>query len=275
MPTSMLIWYIFLCSVSVINIIALILFWRKYHNNKISNNQNQQVQFILLILATIFVLGCASRSVFPKADVQRIVFYDTFWTSILVGRTVATIAELAFVAQWAIVLNKLAYNSKLNFSYKFSYAIVPLIIVAEVFSWMGVLTTNNLWHFIEESIWGSIEVVLTVSAIIMWRRYRGVTKKFVGGMAIGGAIYVLYMFTLDIPMYFTRWLEEVSNHTAYTTFAEGFKNLATDWHVTRNPSDWTGEFIWMIIYFSLAVWISLAFTQTPFNRLKSDYKGKH
>ena len=48
------------------------------------------------------VFGCAFRSFSPRADVQRICLFDTWWSSVVVGRSVATVAEIAFVAQWAI-----------------------------------------------------------------------------------------------------------------------------------------------------------------------------
>jgi len=49
----------------------------------------------------------------PRADVQRICLFDTWLSSIVRrGRSVATIAEVCFVAQWAIVLRALANVSK-------------------------------------------------------------------------------------------------------------------------------------------------------------------
>jgi hypothetical protein len=57
-------------------------------------------------LCTAYVIGCAFRSVLPQADVQRICLFDTWLSSILVGRSVATVAELCFAVQWAIVLRE-------------------------------------------------------------------------------------------------------------------------------------------------------------------------
>ena len=53
------------------------------------------------------MFGCAFRSIFPRADVQRICLFDTWLSSVLIGRSVATIAELCFAIQWAIVLHEL------------------------------------------------------------------------------------------------------------------------------------------------------------------------
>src|SRR6266511_3064866 len=62
---------------------------------------------LMLLFCAAYVFGCAFRSFLPRADVQRICLFDTWWSSVLVGRTVATVAEIAFVAQWAILLHQL------------------------------------------------------------------------------------------------------------------------------------------------------------------------
>ena len=56
---------------------------------------------LMLFLCAAYVFGCAFRSFLPRADVQRICLFDTWLSSVTVGRTVATIAEVAFAAQWA------------------------------------------------------------------------------------------------------------------------------------------------------------------------------
>ena len=49
---------------------------------------------VMLLLCAAYVFGCAFRSFLPRADVQRICLFDTFWSSVVVGRTVATVAEM-------------------------------------------------------------------------------------------------------------------------------------------------------------------------------------
>ena len=61
----------------------------------------------LLLLAAAYVFVCAFRSVLPRADVQRICLFDTWLSSVMVGRSMATVAEICFAAQWAIVLREL------------------------------------------------------------------------------------------------------------------------------------------------------------------------
>ena len=86
----------------------------------------------MLLLCAAYVFGCAFRSFLPRADVQRICLFDTWWSSVVVGRTVATIAEVAFAAQWAMILHRLGSMTGADTTLIAAWAIVPLIVVAEV-----------------------------------------------------------------------------------------------------------------------------------------------
>jgi len=46
---------------------------------------------LMLLLSAAYVFGCAFRSFLPRADVQRICLFDTWLSSVVVGRTVATV----------------------------------------------------------------------------------------------------------------------------------------------------------------------------------------
>lgn len=270
LPAGLSIWWLGLCTVSVINIGLLATFWIKHlKKSPIPQRKAYVLQRRQLWLSTFFVLGCAFRSFLPRADVRRITLVDSWLSSILVGRTVATIAELCFVAQWAHLLETFARPAKLDRIVSFSKLIFPTILMAEIFSWRGVVTTNNFWHFLEESIWGACEVGLTASALALRSRYQGPPKQFMSWMALCGAVYVTYMFSLDIPTYNSQRRIDQSNGKVYTGFQDGLRNLAFHWTKTHNPQDWEGEFVWMVIYFSLAVWVSLAFTQAPLDRLEA------
>ena len=61
-----------------------------------------------LLLSAGYVFGCAFRSALPVYDVPRIALFDVWLSSVIVGRSVATFAELCFVAQWALLLREIA-----------------------------------------------------------------------------------------------------------------------------------------------------------------------
>ncbi|PWT94431.1 MAG: hypothetical protein C5B54_00005 [Acidobacteria bacterium] len=276
LSTGMIVWWLTLCTVSVFNIAITIRFWKTHLENRSGLNETAYgLQRKLLYLATIFVLGCAFRAFLPRADTQRINLVNSWISSILVGRSVATIAELSFVIQWTIVLRALARGLKMPRLAAAAAVLIPAIVVAEVFSWLGVLSTSSYWHVLEESIWACCEIFLTIASAFMWMHYRGPTKTFLSWMTVCGAIYVLFMLTIDVPTYYSRWRLETATGKELTGFAEGFHNLAYSWTTTHAAKDWQGEFVWMLIYFSLAVWVSLAFTQAPLGRFSQDGASKH
>ncbi len=89
-----------------------------------------------LLLSAIYVFGCAFRSVLPVYDVGRIVLVNSWISSVLVGRTVATVAELSFVTQWTLMLHQSAVSTGAGSAKIISLTIVPLIALAELCCWL-------------------------------------------------------------------------------------------------------------------------------------------
>src|SRR6186713_3195989 len=54
-----------------------------------------------LLVSAGYVFGCAFRSFLPVFDVPRVTLVDSWLSSAMVGRSVATVAELCFAIQWA------------------------------------------------------------------------------------------------------------------------------------------------------------------------------
>ena len=65
------------------------------------------------------------------------------------------------------------------------------------------------------------------------------------------------MFTIDVPMYFARWRSDTAAGSHYLPLAEESVSAATRWVVTFG-SNWRWEMLWMSLYFSFGVWISVA-----------------
>ena len=115
LPAGLSLWWLRLCTVSVLNIGLLARLWMKHlKKSPIPNREAYAVRHRQPSLSTPFVLGCAFRSFLPRADVQRITLVDSWLSSVLVGRTVATIAELCFAAQWANLLETFARPAREN-----------------------------------------------------------------------------------------------------------------------------------------------------------------
>lgn len=235
MLTRTAVWHFGLCVVAVFNLLALAVI-------ALSGWADSRQ----LPLTATYVIGCAFRSFLPRAgekqkkkkrsapshrfstDLQRIVVVDHWLSAVFWGRTVATIAELAFAQQLAIVFD-------LPF-------VLPLLIVAEAFSWFAILTNRAIFNMLENSLWTVCGAVIALTSS-MWL------------VRIGGALFVLFMVTTDLPMYWRRHCSD----KRYRSVAAGLRLLLTDFRVTVHDDDWRDEWHWMAGYFSIFVWTSLWF----------------
>lgn len=205
-----------------------------------------------LWLSGIYVLGCAFRSVLPMVDVPRLCLHETPLSSIFMGRTVATVAELAFVVQWALLMHEAG-------AVRAARAIVPLIAAAEVLAWLAVLTTNDLFHAAENSLWTATAVFAAAFLASRWR-HEGEAGKRVIAAAIGcAAAYLAFMLAYVLPMYFDRWR---ASHE-YLSFGEGLRQVLAPCIVERDWALWWQDAAWLTPYFTLAVWISIALAHVP------------
>jgi hypothetical protein len=64
--------------------------------------------------------------------------------------------------------------------------------------------------------------------------------------------------TVDVPMYLSRWRAETADGSKFLRPLEGLRDVSTRWVVTHDLAEWKGEITWMSLYFSAAVWASLA-----------------
>src|SRR5580698_8198157 len=147
------VWWIFLLAVSALNVALLLGLHASYRGNAFGGGNRAFTVEPLALLCAAYVFGCAFRSVLPRADVQRICLFDTWLSSVLIGRSVATVAELCFVLQWAIVLRALAKITHSDTAKNIAKLIVPLIALAECCSWYAVISTNFLGNVLENSLW--------------------------------------------------------------------------------------------------------------------------
>jgi hypothetical protein len=251
------IWWSFLLVVSAVNIAALLTLGARLRASPGRAAGAFAIEPLLLLCAA-YVLGCAFRSVLPRADVQRICMFDTWLSSVMVGRSVATIAELCFAAQWAIVLHALGKVANSDTAKNIAKAIVPLIVVAECCSWYAVITTNFLGNVIENSLWTATFLLIGIALSRLVPRFHGAAQFAIAAAAAGIAGYVVFMATVDVPMYFNRWQADLASGKEFLDLLAGLHDVATRWVVSHDIAQWRDEIAWMTLYFSTAVWGSLA-----------------
>jgi hypothetical protein len=212
----------------------------------------------MLLLCAAYVFGCAFRSLLPRADVQRICLFDTWLSSVVVGRSVATVAEIAFAAQWAIILHQLGAMTGAETTVNAALVIVPLILIAECFSWYAVLTTHYLGNAIENSIWAVAFFIAGIGLCRLLPEFDGEVRVILVVTIIGIAGYLAFLMTVDVPMYLSRWRAETGDGSKLLGPLEGLRDVSTRWVVTHDLAEWKDEIAWMSLYFSAAVWASLA-----------------
>ena len=251
-------WWGLLTLVSGVNIAVWFWLYHQLHQPPAGGLGSTIGIEIMLLLCAAYVFGCAFRSFLPRADVQRICLFDTWLSSVVVGRSVATVAEIAFAAQWAIILYQLGTMTGADTTVNAALVIVPLIVIAECFSWYAVLTKHYLGNAIENSIWAVAFFIAGIGLCRLLPEFDGEVRVILVVTIIGIAGYLAFLMTVDVPMYLNRWRTEVGDRSKLMKPLEGLRDVSTRWVVTHDLAEWKEEIAWMSLYFSAAVWASLA-----------------
>ena len=117
-------WWLLLCFISLINIAIWIYSYRTLlndHDNVVNNHHPYKKHHLLL--SGIYVFVCAYRSFLPRIDLERYCLWDTFASSIFLGRFFATIAEVSFATQIALFLYHLGQVHDIPMACKFGDSI--------------------------------------------------------------------------------------------------------------------------------------------------------
>lgn len=268
MSSDVFLWWFLLCAVSGLNILAWSLSaaaLRRWHFTL--SAEVYASRRLQLLLSAGYVFGCAYRSALPVYDVPRMCLVDTWLSSVIVGRSVATFAELCFVTQWALLLREISRVTGSMVGRTASLAVVPLIVIAEAFSWYSVLTTSNVGHVVEESLWGLCALLLVTSLVSFWPRCSATLRPLLAASCAVGIAYVLFMLLVDVPMYWSRWVADETSGRHYMSITQGAIDASERWVVSHRWEDWKNEIAWMSLYFSVAVWLSIALVHAPVEEL--------
>jgi hypothetical protein len=264
MSVGVVLWSAALPVIAVVNLLAwgmaATLLWRQ---RDVHDPHVVAVRRLQLLLSAGYVLGCAFRSVVPVFDVPRVTLVDSFLSTAAVGRSVATVAELCFIAQWALLLRETSRVSGSIAGSLASRALIPMIVVAEVCSWYSVLTTSNLGHVFEESLWCAATALILASLLADWQRWKLRWRTACVWLVAAGTGYFLYLALVDVPMYWSRWVADELAGKAYLSLAQGWQNAAGPHVVSYDWNIWKSEMAWMATYFSVAVWVSIWLVHAP------------
>jgi hypothetical protein len=217
----------------------------------------QNFSYTQAILSGLYVFVCAFRSFFPRIDLERYCLFDTPLSSIVLGRSLATIAEICFSIQCAILIYDLGVYMDSPVVTLIAYSVVPLIVIAQMFCWYATLSLNHFWHGMEEVMWIIMITLAAGSFITGFFMLGGMLKVLmaVGIVSCLGAGYI--MLFVDIPMYFNRTHQQAKRGRRYLRITEGMRDAMNRRIQTNDWSIWKQEVLWISTYFTFGVWMSI------------------
>jgi hypothetical protein len=251
-------WHALLCAIAAVNVVVWSLSAISVRHAQVVSPAAAGASHLQLLLSAAYVFGCAFRCLLPVYDIPRVVLVNSRLSSIIIGRSVATVAELCFAAQWALILHRMALLSNSLPVQTVSLMILPLIVLAEGCSWYAVLTTAQRAHAFENSIWG-VSAALVVAGLLVLEPHR-VAGLYLPMIAwcVGGAAYVAYIFLFDVPAYWSRWRADQANGRQYLSLTQGVLDAWRRRTVSHRWDIWKDEMLWMSLYFTLGVWSSVS-----------------
>jgi len=181
----------------------------------------------------------------------------------MVGRSVATVAELCFIAQCALLLHQAGSSKGNRFVVMVSLLLIPIIVVAEGASWYAILSTNYFGHVLENSIWTFSAVLLLVSLVFLWPHSNRPQRHFLAAMMIFAIGYIVFMTSVDVPMYWSRWNVNQIEGIKYLSLPQGVLDASLACVVNFSWDVWRMEIPWMTRYFTVAVWVSISLAHVP------------
>ncbi len=236
---------------AVINIV--IWFWATVINWNTRQDVSAQI-----ILSGVYVFVCAYRSFFPRIDLERYCLIDSPLSSIVLGRSLATIAEICFSMQCALLIHDLGVALDSVLISRVAFSIVPIIIMAQLACWYATLTLNHFWHAVEELLW-IVMIFLSATcftyAIFVvdgWQRL----LMLIGISTCVAALYI--MLFIDVPMYFSRTRKALKKGTKYMAVGAGVQDAMNRRITTSKWKVWKKEVVWISSYFTVGVWLSIS-----------------
>jgi hypothetical protein len=101
-------------------------------------------------------------------------------------------------------------------------------------------------------------LLIAVALLRLLIDFRGVVQFGMAAAVAGIGGYLAFLVTIDVPMYFDRWQADLAGGKELLGIFAGLHDVSTRWAVTHDIAQWHQEIAWMSLYFSAAVWSSLA-----------------
>ncbi|OLP95273.1 hypothetical protein AK812_SmicGene22640 [Symbiodinium microadriaticum] len=281
-PAWALAWYSFLCSMALLNLCLAFLFLLRCGKPS-EDARPYWYRFSLRWLGAVYILVVAYRSVFPADYPHRYVFWDNMMSSILIHRACATVEELAWVLQIAIIQSFCAAQDLLLVTRLSLLCLFDA--VARLMTRVDPKQVHDEKSY-QETCWAiAFAIGLPVYVHLLFATYRRSQECHckkqpaeVGREATCGCFtglhfaialtifclgYVPYMAAVDVPSYWEAYDVQKLEGIEPNGFKQGVWNAFTYREQTRALSSWQSNLLWKTVYFTLGPWLSLAMMTAP------------
>lgn len=249
-------WWRALCAIAALNVCLWLGVW--YFEPVSGVHSGLQ-----LMLSGVYVFVCAYRSALPRVDLERLVIVDTRLSSIFLGRTAATVAEICFAMQLGLLVHLLGVHADLPWVQSAAWTIPLFMVVAQAFCWHSVLTLNHITQAVESMLWATgfswmaFLLGLVASGSSGWVRW----------LAIAGLLcalaFVAYVLIVDAPMYWRRYRHGRAHGQVYMRLDHGARDAWQRRVRSGSWAAWRADAMWLTPYFSFGVWASIAMVCVP------------
>mmetsp|Transcript_37404 Transcript_37404/g.89635 ORF Transcript_37404/g.89635 Transcript_37404/m.89635 type:complete len:342 (+) Transcript_37404:46-1071(+) len=275
-------WYTTLSLIATFNLGVYAVLSCRYRFS--ADPQTRAYQKFMLQTAMIYVMVGAYRSFLPAQYPNRYVWFDTPFSSLLLVRTMAAIAEMSFISQVAkglSVIGRQVYVgdggcSSHCFIQLVAGAMVVIIFIAQCCSFGGLISESNLWFAWEETCWGLAFLIgLPFFCVLFFRVWQLRRERCLGctcscnalvyaaGLSAFSLVYVPYIFFSDVPVYYQRYKSQLSEGFEPFGFWEGLWDAANTRRHSHALDVWRYPRVWQTAYFSAGVWLSLLLALAP------------
>lgn len=218
---------------------------------------------VQLGLSGVYVLVCAYRSLLPRVDLERLVVVDSHLSSIFLGRTAATVAEICFALQLGLFVHQLAAHAGLPAVQAAAWAVPMFMVVAQAFCWHSVLTLNHITQAVESTLWAAGFSWMAALLGIVALNSSGWVQSLAVFAILGAACFVAYVLSVDVPMYWRRYRAGRAQGLVYMRLDEGARDAWQRRVPSGNWVSWKADALWLTPYFSVGVWASIAMACIP------------
>ena len=229
------------------------------------------------IAAVIFTCVCGYRSILPRVDVPKLCWFNTPLNWIFYGRLAACFAELAWTYQFCALLRTVGKSLRTLGSrgstsvYTLGNVVMTMAILAECCSWTNLITTNNLYAVYEQGLWSLMFLLLGGCFCVLLSKWDiqagGDIQAGDAGKKFQYQMLVVLLLGMGVEqgyeslgLYLPRYKNDQANHVVYNGTLLGLFSCKT---VSKEIAVWSGDFLWMCGYFSIAVWSSIWMAVAP------------